>query len=329
MVRIAVGGELKLVNNWQPDATTETLIARANLLAAIRAFFAVRGVIEVDTPVLVAAAPSEAQLVCFEVGIDEGYLVPSPEHGLKRLLAAGSGPIYQLGHVFRAGEAGRWHNPEFTMLEWYRPDWTMAELITEVGALLAEVVGTAEPVCISFAELFFEWTGLDAHGASAASLVDYGDRAGVAPPDVSPSEQASRSFWLDLIMSTVITPKLGVDAPICVDQFPADDAVLISVRDGDPSVAERFEIYWQGQELANGAQELTDAKLARTRMQREYGKRIAAGLPVPQIDEKLLAAMEHGMPKCAGVAVGVDRLLALQQGANCLVDVLPFGWDKR
>lgn len=314
---------------WRPDATPQTLVARAGLLAAIRAFFAARDVLEVDTPVLAAAAPTEAQLTCFEVGADAGYLVPSPEHGLKRLLAAGSGAIYQLGHVFRASEAGRWHNPEFTMLEWYRPGWEMSELIVEVQALLTTTAGTDVMAQMTFADAFFDATGLDAHRASAPCLAAHAHDCGLAPPVVSAAEAASRSFWLDLIMSTAVTPTLGMDAPVCIEEFPADDAVLIEVRAGDPPVAERFEIYWQGLELANGAQELTDAAVARQRMGREHAARAAAGLARPPLDGKLLAAMAAGLPTCAGVALGVDRLLAIMLGAEQLADVLPFAWQRR
>jgi len=317
------------VREWRPTATGQILRARAQLMAAIRTFFAERDIIEVDTPLLAAAPPSEAQLACFSVGGEAGYLVPSPEHALKRLLAAGVGSLYQLGPVFRAGEAGRWHNPEFTMLEWYRPGWTMSALIAEVGTLLQAVTDCEATIRTTYATLFRECTGLDAHHAAAAELAAYARAAGLAPTGIAPADQESRAFWLDLIMSVAITPTLGFDAPVCVENFPIDDAVLIAIRDGDPAIAERFEIYWRGQELANGAQELTDAVLARERMQREQNKRAAAGLPLPPLDERLLAAMTYGMPECAGVALGVDRLLALQQNADCLADVLPFAWSRR
>lgn len=314
---------------WRPDASLSVLRARAELLAAIRAFFAERGVLEVDTPVLAAAAPSEAQLACFPVGDGAGYLVPSSEHALKRLLAAGAGSLYQLGHAFRAGEAGRWHNPEFTMLEWYRPGGSVTDLIDEVGELLTQVAGTSAPIRTTFAMLFDELTGLDAHRAPPAKLAEYADNAGLTPEHVTAAERDSRAFWLDLIMSVEITPALGFGAPVCVEAFPADDAVLVAVTDDKPPVAERFEIYWRGHELANGARELTAPAPARERMQREQDKRVAADMPAPPIDEKLLAAMAEGLPECVGVALGVDRLLALQQGEDSLAAVLPFGWERR
>lgn len=314
---------------WRPTAPPETLAARAQLFAAIRAFFADRGVLEVDTPLLAAAVPSEAQLACFPVGDGAGYLVPSPEHALKRLLAADCGPIYQLGHVFRAGECGRWHNPEFAMLEWYRPGWSTPGLIDETGALLTRIAGAAAPRRCPFAELFAEHTGLDAHRAPAVALARYARRAGLAPADVRPGERDSRAFWLDLIMSVAIAPTLGFEAPLCVVGFPADDAVLVAVREDDPPVAERFEVYWHGHELANGAQELADPVAARARMQREQARRTRLGLAVPPMDEALLAAMEAGLPACAGVALGLDRLLAVQLGVDRLADVMPFGWDNR
>src|SRR5699024_5171689 len=304
------------------------LVARAELLAAIRAFMARRGVLEVDTPVLAGAPPSEAQLACFDVGPGEGHLVPSPEHAMKRLLAAGSGPIYQLGHVFREGEAGRWHNPEFTMLEWYRPGWTMAQLVDETADFLAAVAGTGRPIRRTFAEVFEQHTGLAAHHATAPRLAAHARNADLAPAYVSASEEQSRTFWLDLIMSVAIAPRLGLDAPLCIEGFPADDAVLVTVRNSEPPVAERFEIYWQGHELANGAQELTDPLQARRRMQREQKLRAAAGLAVPPLDERLLAAMHAGLPTCAGVALGVDRLLAIKEGATELAGVLPFDWSR-
>ncbi len=314
---------------WQPDAALDTLAARAQLLAAIRAFFADRGVQEVDTPLLSAAAPSERQLTCFAVG-DAGYLAPSPEHALKRLLAAGSGPIYQLGHVFRAGEAGRWHNPEFTMLEWYRPGWSMADLMVEVNTLLAQVAGVAVAPPVEFAALFLEVTGLDAHTASASELRAHATAHGLAPNvDEYSAQSSSGAFWLDLIMSLQIAPTLGLDAPACVTGFPAADAVLVKVTQGPRPVAERFEIYWRGVELANGAQELTDADEAERRMQREQRACAAEGRAAPPIDTALLAAMRAGLPECAGVALGVDRLLALIRGEPRLDRVLPFAWARR
>lgn len=306
------------------------LRARAALRADIRAFFAERGVLEVDTPLLAAAAPSEAHLACFPVGDTRGYLVPSPEHGLKRLLAAADvDPLYQLGHVFRAGETGRWHNPEFTMLEWYRPGWSVNELIGEVGGFLTRIADTAALRRVSFAEVFGAQTGLDPHRAPAAELGRYAGSAGLAPAHVADRDKQSRAFWLDLIMSLAVTPKLGFEAPVCVEGFPADDAVLVELDDDEPPVARRFEVYWHGLELANGAQELTDPTAARRRMQRQQDKRAAAGLATPPIDDKLLAAMANGLPRCAGVALGVDRLLAITQGADGLAEVLPFAWDDR
>ncbi len=314
---------------WQPDAALDTLAARAELLAAIRAFFAERRVQEVDTPLLSAAAPSDRQLVCFEVA-DAGYLVPSPEHALKRLLAAGSGPIYQLGHVFRADEVGRWHNPEFTMLEWYRPGWSMAELMAEVNALLAQVAGASAAPPVDFAALFFEHTGLDAHTASSSDLRAHALARGLAPEiDERSAQASSEAFWLDLIVSLQIAPILGSDAPLCVTGFPAADAVLVAVNEGPPPVAERFEIYWRGVELANGAQELTDADEAERRMQCEQRARATPGQATPRIDTALLAAMRAGLPECAGVAPGVDRLLALMRGEPRLESVLPFAWARR
>src|SRR5699024_3768272 len=263
--------------DWRPTATLATLRARADLLAAIRSFFAAREVLEVDTPLLAAAAPSEAQLACFPVGTDAGYLVPSPEHAMKRLLAAGSGSIYQLGHVFRAGEVGRWHNPEFTMLEWYRPGWSMAELIVEVDAFMTHVGGAPALEHTTFAAEFFAHTGLDAHQATAAELAAWADANALAPAQVATCERHSRAFWLDLIMCMLITPTLGMEELRCVEGFPADAAVMVELSDDETHIAKRFKICWGGQELANGAQELTAAGAARARMQLEQQRGTQAG----------------------------------------------------
>lgn len=311
--------------DWRPLAQHTTLERRARLLADIRAFMAAGGVLEVATPLLAEAAPVERGLDCFRLP-GAGYLVPSPEHGLKRLLAAHAGAVYQLGPVFRAGEAGRWHNPEFWMLEWYRPQASMADAVTDTQALLAAVAGVPAAAARSYRDVFYGATGVDPMAASAAQLAAYARAQGIAP---DASDEGDRAFWLDLIMSLVVQPTLGMDAPLCVTGFPADDAVLVQTDTHDARIAQRFECFWRGVELANGAQELTDAQAARTRMQREQQTRAARGQPVPALDERLLAAMESGLPSCAGVALGVDRLLALMLGFDGIAKTLTFGWARR
>jgi lysyl-tRNA synthetase class 2 len=312
--------------DWRPSADRATLVARAALFAAIREFMAQRGLLEVDTPLLARAAPSERGLRSFAVA-EGGYLVPTPEHGLKRLLAAGMGPIYQLGPAFRADEAGRWHNPEFCLLEWYRPGADMPAVISETAALVTAVADAPATRQTTYQSVFVEHLGLDPLAAGASLLAATAQARGVAPPKLTGGED--RAFWLDLLMSVVVAPRLGYAAPVCVTGFPADDAVLVAPDASDPRIAQRFEFYWCGVELANGARELQDAELARRRMTREVQARISAGQPVAPIDKALLAAMEAGLPACAGVALGVDRLLALALDRDELASVLPFAWPRR
>ncbi|WP_423823926.1 EF-P lysine aminoacylase EpmA [Salinisphaera sp. SPP-AMP-43] len=306
--------------SWRSGLAPGALAARARLFADIRAFMAARGLMEVDTPLLSAAAPSERALDCLRVA-DQGYLVPSPEHGLKRLLAEGAGSLYQLGHVFRAGEVGRWHNPEFTMLEWYGVGDDLDTAIDGVDALLGAVGAPRLAARLTYRDAFIAATGLDPWRVKAADLADYAQRQGLAP---SEGDDSDRVFWLDLLMATCVQPGLGQEGPVVVTHFPADDAVLVALDADDWRQALRFECFWQGVELANGAQELTDAAAARQRMAREQTVRAERGGPVPPVDERLLAALAYGLPDCAGVALGVDRLLTLLLGQSTIAAVLPF-----
>ncbi|MGN8158878.1 EF-P lysine aminoacylase EpmA [Salinisphaera sp. RV14] len=306
---------------WRSGLAPGALAARARLLADIRVFMAEHGLLEVDTPVLSAAAPSERALECLAVA-GAGYLVPSPEHALKRLLAEGAGSLYQLGHVFRAGETGRWHNPEFTMLEWYGVDEDMGAAMARLAALLRRLGVPAGRPARTYRAVFREALGLDPLVADARALADCAAAQGVAPGGMG--AEAGRVFWLDLLMATCVQPTLGRDGAELVTHFPADDAVLVASDPDDARQALRFECFWQGVELANGARELADAALAGQRMQREQDARVAQGSPVPPVDEALLAAMRAGLPPCAGVALGIDRLLALLQGVDAIAPVLPF-----
>lgn len=312
--------------DWRPDAALETLAARSRFLAEIRAFFAERGVLEADVPALsptAAVEPHLASIRCDTVS-GPGYLHTSPEFGLKRLLAAGSGPVYQLSHVFRDGERGRWHNPEFTMLEWYRPGWDQWALIDELDALLAALGVPAPTQRRRFDDVFRAFTGLDAFTADAAVLAScaaqLGCDAGIPPDD----PRDARPFWLDALVGLHIGPRLGLNTPCLLFDFPPDMAGLTRVSDGTPPVAARFELYWQGIELANGGDELTDPGELRRRFDADLAARQRLGQPSVPPGDRLLAALEHGLPQCSGVAVGVDRLLALSLGHDNLASVLPF-----
>ncbi|MDN5938828.1 MAG: EF-P lysine aminoacylase GenX [Salinisphaera sp.] len=313
-------------DDWAPDASLQTLGARATLLHEIRAFFAARGVMEADVPALSAAAAQEPQVlsIACEVAGDARYLHFSPEFGLKRLLAAGAGPVYYLGHVFRDGEVGRWHNPEFCMLEWYRPGWDAERLLEEIEALLTRL---RLPGCrrLDFGAAFRAAIGVNAHTGSVAALRQAASERGLAPAS-TPNDHASgaRAFWLDALVGLVLAPSLGQDSPCILFDWPAQMAGLTRLRPGSPPVAERFELYWRGVELGNGGAECTDPAQVAASFAADNAARRAAGAAVPAQDHRLLAALRHGLPACAGVAIGVDRLLALSLGLDGIEPVLPF-----
>lgn len=307
--------------DWRSGVSAEALTQRARLLADIRVFMAEQGLLEVDTPLLLTAAPSERALDCIPAE-ESGYLVPSPEHSLKRLLAEGTNSLYQLGHVFRAGETGRWHNPEFTMLEWYGVGEGMAGAIARLTALLRRLGAPEISAQRTYRDAFAAVVGADPLMADTPALAARAKILGVAPAGFI--DEADRVFWLDLLMAACVQPTLGQAGPEIVTHFPSDDAVLVASDPGEPRQALRFECFWQGVELANGASELTDAALARQHMAREQAVRAAQNSPVPPVDEALLAAMEAGLPQCAGVALGVDRLLALLSGYDAIAPILPF-----
>jgi lysyl-tRNA synthetase class 2 len=289
--------------DWAPTCSLAALTARAELLAAIRDFFRARGVLEVQTGVIGAATVTEPAVESIAVpGL--GYLQTSPEYQMKRLLAAGAPSIYQLGPVFRAGEAGRRHNPEFTMLEWYRLGFDDRALMAEVADLVSAALGPAPCGSITYAEVV----------ARAPTDAEVHDRAALSARDL-----------LDLQFSA------GLDTlppgRWFVTDYPADQAALARRRPGDATVAARFELVIDGLEIANGYWELTDVAEQRARFDRDRAIRRAAGQREHAIDERLLAAIGHGLPECAGVALGVDRLLMLKLGARSIRDVIPFPID--
>ena len=303
------------------------LRARAQLYGAIRGFFEARGVLEVETPILSAAATVDPNIDSFatrEKPGSERWLQTSPEFAMKRLLAAGSGPIYQIARVFRREEAGRHHNPEFSMLEWYRPCWDHLRLMDEVEALLrfAGVPDGPRWERLSYREAFLRHAALDPFGASLEQLRE----VCVAQLNLS-GELAggtSRDVYLDLLMSAAVGPQLGLEVPVFLHDFPASQAALARVRPGDPPVAERFELFWKGIELANGFHELTDAAEQQRRFEQDRARRAAQGREAPPYDARLIEALRAGMPQCAGVALGLDRVLMLMLGLAELAEVLAF-----
>lgn len=255
------------------------------------------------------------------------YLCPSPEYAMKRLLAAGSGDIYQICKVFRDAERGRWHNPEFTMIEWYRLGFDDAALMDEVemliGRLFAPMRTLKAAERLSYSAALQRHAGVDPFNASDAELLDAGLRQGI-----SCEAELDRDAKLDLLMGLIVGPRLGRDGPCFICDYPASQAALARLKLGHPHVAARFELYLDGLELANGFHELVQPKEQRARFVQDLALRRARGQVEPPLDENLLAALEHGMPDCAGVALGFDRLVAIALGTNRLADAMSFSIDN-
>lgn len=307
---------------------------RARLNALIRAFFAERGVIEVETPCLSRAGNTDPNIASFALdfsgpvhgGRRRRWLRTSPEFALKRLLAEGFGDCYELGRVFRDGEAGGRHNPEFTMLEWYRVGWDHHRLLDETIALVREalaLVGRA-PVSVrvlDFATLYREAFDVDPHSAPIETL-----RAALGEVQIDPGG-LTRDDWLDLLMTHRLQPGFHADAITVVHDWPASQAALARLRPGTPPLAERFELYLGTFELANGYHELKDAAEQRARFERDLAVRAARGDALPAVDEALLAALP-ALPDCAGVALGVDRLLMALAESDRIADVLAYDFGR-
>lgn len=310
---------------WQPSATIGALRERAKFLQCIRQFFDERGLMEVDTPLLSQSVVTAPHLASFH--INGRYLQTSPEYAMKRLLSAGSGSIYYLGKAFRQEEVGKRHNPEFTMLEWYRIGWDHLQLIEEVDALLQTLLGTQKAQVITYAALFQQYYGINPHLETITQLQQIAIAEGWI--DRAHLPEMDKDGWLDLIISHGIEPYLGQPQPTVVIDFPASQASLAQKRKIDGyEVASRFEFYYGGVELANGYHELGCAKELKLRFQEDLEKRKSLGLCELPIDEALLSAMEAGFPPCAGVAIGVDRLLMLKLQEKNIANVLPFGWEN-
>lgn len=319
--------------SWQPSAPISNLLKRAKILAEIRRFFADRGVLEVETPAMSQATVTDIHLVTFQTrfvgpGASQGldlWLMTSPEYHMKRLLAAGSGPIYQMGRSFRNEEAGRHHNPEFTMLEWYRPHYDMYRLMNEVDDLLQQVLECQSAESLSYQQAFIRHLEIDPLSADKAQLREVAEKLGVG--DLANAEE-DRDTLLQLLFMLGVETKIGQDKPTFIYHFPATQAALAEISTEDHRVAERFEVYFKGIELANGFRELTDAREQRQRFEQDNRRRAARGLPQQPIDTNLLAALEHGMPACSGVALGVDRLVMLALKAESLSEVIAFPVDR-
>lgn len=318
--------------DWKTQAPLENLKARAQLLSSLRDFFAERNVLEVETPLLASTTALDPHIQSMEVlsGINDSaglstskYLQTSPEFAMKRLLGEGQGPIYQICKAFRSGESSKRHNPEFTLLEWYQPGYSMMELIDEVEQLVKPILSCDCIPRISYRDLFEQNLNIDPHNIPSDELVTLAEqRIELNSTDLD------RTDYLQLLMTHVIEP--AMEGNCFVYDFPTEQASLstIEVDDVGQRVAKRFELYFGGIELANGYYELIDPLEQRQRFEADIQKRKDLNLPIYPVDERLIAAMEAGMPQSSGVALGVDRLLMLKLVADSIDEVLSFTTDK-
>jgi len=318
---------------WQATAPIENLRKRAEIFAQIGGFFAGHNLMEVETPLMTSAAVSDSYIDTIECryhplpGQQEQirYLQSSPEYAMKRLLASGSGAIYQICKAFRNGECGRRHNPEFTMLEWYRPGFDHHQLMDEVEALVGPVIDINGFQRISYVELFRHYLDIDLQAVTVTEL------AAVTRQHIDVEmEDENRDNWLNLLMSHLIEPQLADKGAVFVYDYPASQAALARTAvnaEGVP-VACRFELFVAGVELANGYYELTDAEEQARRFQQDITQRQSEGLPVRPTDNLLVEALENGMPECAGVAMGLDRLVMLALGTERISEVIALPFDR-
>ena len=311
--------------DWRPSAAVEALRRRAALVEQVRAFFRSREVLEVETPVLSRATTPETALASYEVHSPgerrvEGWLQTSPEFAMKRLLCAGSGPIFQITKAFRAGEEGRLHNPEFTMLEWYRPGFTYESLIAEVEELLRLLLGRDASRRLSYREAFRRFAGFDPMRAGLGDL-----RRRCRDRGWLEASSAERDTCLDFLLDASVQGGFG-SGVVTVFDFPASQSSFARLKPDDPGVAERFEVFVDGIEVGNGYRELTDAREQRERLEQDRRKRRRMGLPDTPVDHRLLAALSAGMPECSGVALGLDRIVMIATGHTRVEEVISFSF---
>ncbi len=319
--------------SWQPSMSWKNAQRRSEVIAQIRTFFLSKNVVEVETPLLASSTVTDVHLDAFATQYQYSphshcdqssvlYAQTSPEFAMKRLLASGYGCCYQICKAFRHEQHGRFHNPEFTMLEWYRLGFDHLKLIEEVAELLQLTLGCSQVERITYQELFIRELNIDPLLTNKEQLMTI------------ISDHNKLSDWLQIeecvdtllqfVMAELIEPKIGKDVPCFVYNFPASQASLAKISYSDSSVAERFECYYKGIELANGFHELTDANQQQSRFQRDNEIRLQLGKPQQEIDQYFISALESGLPSCAGVALGIDRLVMLALSADSIDQVLTF-----
>lgn len=323
-------------HDWQPSCNLAGLRLRAQLLAATREFFALRSVLEVETPLLAPAVGTDPHLAFFETAYitssqhQKRYLQTSPEFAMKRLLAAGSGSIFQICKAFRNGEVGRFHNPEFTLLEWYRVDYDLSQLMTEIIQLFAWWFAPYQPLLpaesISYQAVFKQYTQLDALDFDINAYTAYAIANQLT--DATRLCEQDHSLWLDFLFSHQVQPHLGAKRLTLVYGYPACQAALAKLNATDNRIAERVELFIEGVELGNGYHELCDATEQRARFEKEQRYREQQRKPAISTDEKFLAALQTGLPSCSGIAIGLDRVLMLLDESASINQTLAFSHDR-
>ena len=314
---------------WRPSISKQGLQLRARLLARVRAFFAEREVLEVETPLLCSHTVTDPNIQSFEVCIngESRYLQTSPEYAMKRLLATGAGDIYQISKSFRAMEKGELHNPEFTLIEWYRQDFSLLQIMQETLELIEELLSdlnfSENASFVSYADACRQSLGTSIMNMPLSQL-----HAITAENGSVDSKAWSLEQLYDFIFSTLVVPTFSKNGLTVVFEYPATQASLAKLNDNNKNVAQRFEVFYGIQELANGFVELTDAEEQLNRFQQDNQKRSQRGLAEVGIDRRLISAMEHGLSDCAGVAVGFDRVAMLASRANSISEVISFDWDS-
>lgn len=320
--------------SWQPTLTWENAQKRAKILQQIRQFFADRNVVEVETPALSLATVTDVHLdamSCRYNFLNDSaaqqshnlYLQTSPEFHMKRLLASGYGCIYQIAKAFRHEDAGRHHNPEFTLLEWYRIGFDHFTLINEVAELLQQILHCEPPIILTYQEVFIEHVGIDPLTASVHTLLSLIERHGKLS-DWLMEDTVDNDTLLQFIFSEIIEPHIGIHAPCFIHLFPKSQASLAKICPDDKRVAQRFECYYKGVELVNGFHELTDPEIQLQRFQEDNAKRTKLGLQERAIDQQFMLALSNGLPQCSGVALGIDRLVMLALQSVHIKNVISF-----
>ena len=315
------------MSDWQPSISLNNLEVRARLLDEVRSFFKARQVLEVETPLACRYTVTEPNIESFalELTSDKRYLQTSPEYAMKRLLSAGAPDIYQICKAFRRSEQGSRHNPEFTLIEWYRKGFNLKQIMNETATLIEQIVASpsSNQVCyMSYDDFFLKSLGRSFSDLAASDIEEIAVQLGLCIN----SNTVSHAQMIDFIFSSLVSEHIQDDRLTCIYHYPCKQAALAKLNDNDASLAERFEVFYGGFELANGYVELTDGNIQQQRFEADRDLRRQQQQDEIEIDTRLIAAQQHGLPECAGVALGFDRLMMLALGAKTIEEVIAFSW---